>query len=304
MARLEEKFRARAQKKSADSGAGAGAAASGAATFFGSLSPQRDTLADLPLAQIETDPNQPRKDLGDLSDLKASIDAVGLVQPIIVTVVGYERYRIIAGERRFTAAREVGLTKIPAIVRTAEEHQRLELQIVENLHRKDLNPFEEGFSYQRLMDEFGLTQEQVAQRLGRSQESVNETIRLLTLPERVRDEYRTSDKASKSLLLEIARQSAEEQLALWEQAKQGELTVRKLRERRERSPQRGQRRPPMPSSPLASQPISPMTFRYPIQTSDAAITVVFDRPRATQEEIVAALEEALAGERARLDTAS
>ena len=291
MARLEEKFRERA----AAQGKSPGIAAAAAVAPFDPLPPQRDTLADLPLAQIETDPNQPRKDLGDLGDLKASIEAVGLVQPIIVTVLGYERYRIIAGERRFTAARELGLPKIPAIVRTVEEHRRLELQIVENLHRKDLNPFEEGHSYRRLMDEFGLTQEQVAQRLGRSQESVNETLRLLALPDQVQGEYRTSDKVSKSLLVEIARRSPNEQVALWEQAKQGELTVRKLRERRGPSPRQGTKNAPLPSSQ--------MTFRYPIQTEEAVVTLVFDRPRATQEEIVAALEEALQTEKDRLPTA-
>ncbi len=284
MARLEEKFKDRALA----------AATRNTATAlptleFNPLSQPRATLTELPLEQIERDPTQPRQDLGDLTDLKASIASVGLVQPIIVTILGYEQYRLVAGERRYTAVKELNLPKISAIVRTIEEHQRLEVQIVENLHRKDLNPFEEAQSYQRLMDEFGLNQEAVGKRLGKSQGSISELLRLLDLPPVIREEYRTSDKISKSLLLEIARRPQTEQLALWKEAREGQLSVRKARGKK--SPEEKAR----PESP------APMHFRYPIQTEEAVVTVVFERPRATPKEIIAALEEALVVEKARLN---
>lgn len=284
MARLEAKLRDRAQGLSGEE----------KGTTEPAVMPRasRDVLTELPLGQIRPDPQQPRKEKGDLNDLVASIRTLGLVQPIIVRAVGYEAYEIIAGERRFTAAQELALPKIPAIVRTIEDHQKLEIQIVENLHRKDLSPLEEAASYQRLMEEFRLTQEALGNLLGRSQASINETLKLLELPETIRSDYRTSDKMNKSLLLEIAKQpTLEDQLGLWEEAKGGGLTVKKLREKKAKSCE---------NSPgkMGKAPVQ-MTFRYPIQTEEATVTVVFERPQADPEEIIAALEQALEGEKAQ-----
>ena len=200
----------------------------------------RPILTELPLTQITPDPNQPRRDLGDLSGLTDSITEMGVVQPIIVTVTGYEAYRIVAGERRYTAARAAGLTTIPAIVRSVEEQERLALQLIENLHRKDLNPFEEAHSYQRLMDEFNFTQKDIAKRLGKTQGSVSEVVRLLDLPPIIQNEYGQSftesgGRITKSLLLEIARVPAKEQTPLWEAAKRGELTVKQVRAEKQTS---------------------------------------------------------------------
>ena len=160
------------------------------------------------MTQIEPDPDQPRRNLGDLSELAASIQELGVVQPIIVSVIAYERYRILAGERRYSAAKLAGLIRIPAIVRSVSEHRRLELQLVENLHRKDLDPFEEASSYQRLLDEFNLSHDELGRRLGKSQVSITESLRLLELPEAIRAEANQGGgegrKVSKSLLLEIA----------------------------------------------------------------------------------------------------
>lgn len=290
MARLEEKFRARAL--------GTAKSAPPPLPAFNPLTPPQATLTELPLEQIEPDPTQPRQDLGDLSDLKASIASVGLVQPIIVTILGYERYRLVAGERRFTAAQELNLPKIPAIVRTVEEHQRLEVQIVENLHRKDLNPFEEASSYQRLMTEFGLNQEAVGKRLGKSQGSISELLRLLDLPQEIQEEYRTSDKTahpiSKSLLLEIAKGPAAEQRLLWGQARQGALTVRKARARTK--PAAPKPAIPKPVGDPTPDPVSAVETptRYSIKTREAVVTVEFARAGATNAAIQAALLEAIA----------
>ena len=250
-------------------------------------------LLSIPVEDINADPRQPRRDLGDLAGLQASIAEYGIVQPLVVSPQGNETYLLIAGERRYTAAKALGLASVPAIVRTVEEHQRLELQLVENLQRKDLNPLEEAGSYQRLINDYNLTQEELGRRLGKSVASINETLRLLDLAEPVREDFRTSEKVSKSVLLEIARQPTEAgQAALWEQAKRGELTVKKARE------QKGGAKVASPVMP-ASRPAA-MHFRYPVQTEIATVTITFEQPSATQEEIVAALREALAAEEARL----
>ena len=280
MARLEDKFKDRALGKTPTPRV--------TPADFNPLAPPRDTLTDLPLEQIEPDPKQPRRDLGDLTDLKASIASVGLVQPIIVTILDYNRYRLVAGERRFTAVKELALPKIAAIVRTIEEHHLLEVQIIENLHRKDLTPFEEAHSYRRLMEEFGLNQEALARRIGKTQASVSELLRLLDLPPNIIQDYRTSDKISKSLLLEIAKSPPLDQERLWEEAKNGQLTVRKVRAKAAHDPIK---------KTAASRPA---TCSYPLQTKEALVTVAFRKAEATPADIVAALEEALAAERAKL----
>jgi ParB family transcriptional regulator, chromosome partitioning protein len=245
---------------------------------FGAFPPETPVFLEIPAEQVRPDPRQPRKEMGDLEGLKASIAACGVLQPLVVSPDGPGSYLIIAGERRYTAARALGLATLPAVVRTVEEHQRLELQLVENLHRKDLNPLEEAASYRRLMDEFGLTQEQVAGRLGRSVAAVNQTLRLLDLPERVREEFQTSENVSKSLLLEIVKAKNERaQTALWEEAKRGGLTVKQARRQKEA------RRPEAKARPAQEQ----------ITTSKAVVVVRFRKARVTKDEIRQALREAL-----------
>jgi ParB family chromosome partitioning protein len=182
--------------------------------------------------QIERDPEQPRKNLGSLDGLKSSIAAQGILQPLIVSPLTENRYRLIAGERRWTAARALGLTEAPVIVRTVEDQQRLTLQIIENLHRKDLDPLEEARSYRRLMEEFSLGQRDIAAKLGKSLAQVNETLRILDLPEAILRDVRTSEHGvSKSVLLEIAKGAdARDQAALWRRAQAGKLTVKEARE--------------------------------------------------------------------------
>ena len=251
-------------------------------------------LLSIPIEDITTDPKQPRHDLGDLQGLQASIAEYGIVQPLVVSPQGKEKYLIIAGERRYTAARTLGLSTVPAIVRTIEEHQRLELQLVENIQRKDLNPIEEAESYQRLLTEYSLTQEELGRRLGKSVASINEMLRLLHLSEPVRQEFRTSEKVSKSVLLEIAKQPTEEgQAALWEQAKRGDLTVKKAREQKINSSDKSTLPSTSTSRPTATY------FRYPIQTQMGTVTIAFEQSKPSQEDIIAALREALETEEAR-----
>lgn len=146
----------------------------------------QDAVRMLPIRLIDPNRDQPRRSFDEdaLRELAASIEAVGVIQPIIVAEVG-ERYSIIAGERRYRASRMAGLEEIPAIVRNWDEQRRLEAALIENLQRDDLNPIEEALGVKRLMEESSLTQEKVAERLGKSRPAVANLLRLLTLEESV-----------------------------------------------------------------------------------------------------------------------
>ena len=146
-----------------------------------------DEVRMLPIHLIDPNREQPRRSFDEnaLNDLAQSIRAVGVLQPIIVAQDGV-RYTIIAGERRYRASRLAELSEIPAIVRNWDEQTRLEAALIENLQRDNLNPIEEAMGVRRLMDETGMTQEQAAERLGKSRPAVANLLRLLTLPDVVR----------------------------------------------------------------------------------------------------------------------
>ena len=145
-----------------------------------------DEVMQLPVRMVDPNREQPRRAFDEeaLRELSQSIAAVGVLQPIIVCKEG-ERYSIVAGERRYRAARMAGLEEIPAIVRDWEKQARLEAALIENLQRSDLNPIEEAMGVKHLMDETGLTQEKAAERLGKSRPALANLLRLLTLPENV-----------------------------------------------------------------------------------------------------------------------
>ncbi|HEV2368550.1 MAG TPA: ParB/RepB/Spo0J family partition protein, partial [Acidimicrobiales bacterium] len=144
----------------------------------------KSVLQELPVASIESNPNQPRVEFDEegLGSLAESIRALGVLQPVLVRPSGGDRYQLIAGERRWRAARRAGLQTIPALVKTAEDQSSLEQALVENLHRQDLNPLEEAGAYQQLIEDFHLTHEEVASRVGKNRVTVTNTLRLLQLP--------------------------------------------------------------------------------------------------------------------------
>lgn len=158
-----------------------------AATEAATAEDGADVVRMLPIGLIDPNREQPRRSFDEaaLNELAASIRAVGVLQPIIVSPSG-ERYTIIAGERRYRASRLAELSEIPAIVRDWDSQKRLEAALIENLQRDDLNPVEEAMGVRRLMDEAGLTQGKVAERLGKSRPAVANLLRLLNLPESVR----------------------------------------------------------------------------------------------------------------------
>jgi ParB family chromosome partitioning protein len=141
-------------------------------------------LREVPVESIAPNPHQPRNyfDEEALATLTASVAELGVLQPVLVREVAEDRYELIAGERRWRAAKRAGLLSIPVVVRTVDEVLSLEQALVENLHREDLNPLEEAAAYQQLMEDFSLTQEQVAQKVGKSRSAVANTLRLFQLP--------------------------------------------------------------------------------------------------------------------------
>ena len=149
------------------------------------LQNQGEGSVSLPISQVEPGLNQPRKrfDPDSLSELADSIRIHGVIQPLTVRRLSSGYYQIIAGERRWRAAKEAGLDEIPAVIIEADDRKVMELGLIENLQREDLNPAEEARGYQTLMAEYGLTQEQVAQRMGKSRPAVTTALRLLNLPE-------------------------------------------------------------------------------------------------------------------------
>lgn len=140
-------------------------------------------LAELPIDSIVPNPHQPRVhfDEESLSDLTASIREIGVLQPVLVRPVG-DHYELLAGERRWRAARRAGLATVPAVIRATDDLGSVERALVENLHRQDLTPLEEAAAYQQLIEDFSLTHEQVASRVGKSRSAVTNTLRLMTLP--------------------------------------------------------------------------------------------------------------------------
>lgn len=146
------------------------------------------SLQEIPLNLIEPNPNQPRENWDEeaLSELAASIRELGVLQPILVRTVGDDRYQIVAGERRWRAAHRAGLATVPAVIRDVDEATSVEHALVENLQREDLNPLEEATAYQQLIEDFQLTHDDIAKRVGRSRAAVTNTLRLLQLPPSVR----------------------------------------------------------------------------------------------------------------------
>jgi ParB family transcriptional regulator, chromosome partitioning protein len=141
-------------------------------------------LEEIPVGNIVPNPHQPRVHFDEetLAELAASIREIGVLQPVLVRAVGENSYELIAGERRWRAARRAGLAVIPAVIRTTDDLGSVERALVENLHRQDLTPLEEAAAYQQLIEDFSLTHEQVASRVGKSRSAITNTLRLMSLP--------------------------------------------------------------------------------------------------------------------------
>lgn len=205
-------------------------------TTAGNLKPevveQASVSLRIPLEQIEVNPKQPRHDFDQdaLNELAASIRIHDIIQPLTVSKLPNGKYRLIAGERRFRASKLAGLKDVPVYIRQANDAQLLELSLLENLQRKDLNAIEVALSYKRLMDELEYTQEQVAERMGKERSTVANYIRLLKLPPDIQVAVRTGALTMGHARALINVDVVDKQLYIFNEIKKHGLSVRQTEE--------------------------------------------------------------------------
>ena len=191
--------------------------------------PFREGLAQIPIGQIQPNPYQPRKVFNEASieELARSVREHGIVQPLVVSRTADSRYRLIAGERRLRAAERAGLQTVPAVIKELmKEGDALQIALVENIQREDLNPIEEAVAYHQLHDEFGLTQEEISRRVGKERSTVTNFLRLLRLPDSVKKLLAGGQLSMGHARALLAIDSARRQEALAERVVKNNLNVR------------------------------------------------------------------------------
>jgi ParB family chromosome partitioning protein len=240
----------------------------------------------IPIELIDPNPNQPRQVMGDLTELIASVKEQGLIEPIVVRQRG-TRFQIVAGERRYQAAVRAGIEELPVVIRDVDDVGILEIALVENLQRKDLTAFEEAEALHALCQKAGYTHEKLAQKLGKSRTVITESLSLNQMPEPIKQLCRLADISSKSLLLQVVRQSDPERMAaLVEQmSRPGGMTRQELREQVK------------PKAARHGRP-RPFTFTYKAPTRQFAFSLSFKKAEVEPDEVIATLERILADLRA------
>ena len=231
----------------------------------------------VPIELLDPNPGQPRQVMGDLSELMASIAEKGVIEPLIVRQRG-NRFQIIAGERRYHAAVQVGLNELPVVQRAADDVEVMEIALIENLQRKDLTAFEEGEALQQLAQRCRYTHEDMSRKLGKSRTSITESLSLNNMPDEVRNLCRLADISSKSTLLQIVRQSdPQKMLALVEKlAAQGPVTRQNIRAETARPKGAGKPRS--------------YVFAFKPPTKSFQLRMSFKKGRVDKSEIIEALE--------------
>ena len=194
-------------------------------------------VAEIDIDLIETNPFQPRTEFDEtaLRELAQSIKEQGIIQPVTVRKLGYNKYQLISGERRLRASKMAGLEKIPVFIRVANDEQMLELALIENIHRENLNAIEVAISYQRLIDECSMTQEEVSEKVGKSRSAVANFLRLLKLPPEVQIAIRDGHISMGHARALININDKEEQLKLLQQIIMDEMNVRQTEELAEKA---------------------------------------------------------------------
>lgn len=193
-----------------------------------SIIDKSEKVQQIPISQIETNPMQPREGLdhGELEDLINSIKNHGILQPLIVTQKSAQNYQLIAGERRLKAAEALEKETVPCLIRKAGDIERLELALIENLQRSDLNPIEEAKAYQKLIDEFNLTQEEVAERVGKKRATIANALRLLELPNEIQRALKEKKITTGHAKVILSAETDSQRLKLFKKILKSDLTVR------------------------------------------------------------------------------
>lgn len=226
--------------------------------------------------QIEPNPEQPRVDIGNLTELTASIKDKGVLEPLLIKPVGNNnRWVIIAGERRWRAAREAGLREVPCIEMDVDDCSVAEIALIENLQRKDLTTWEEADGLASLCAKFGYTHEDVARKIGKSRTTVTEALSIASLPEVIREECRRADINAKSLLLQIVRQPDEMSMQMMvKEIAQRNMNREEVRDFR-RNEQEGRESPKKAGHPFIYRYVSPeKNFKIHLQMRGECVSKV------------------------------
>lgn len=239
--------------------------------------------------RLDPNPNQPRQVMGDLSELISSINEKGIIEPLIVRQ-RRDRFQIIAGERRYQAAIQAGLDEIPVVIKDVDEGEVIEIALIENIQRKQLTPFEESEALQSLVDQFSYTHEEIARRLGKSRTSVTEALALNSMPPEVKNLCRLADINSKSVLLQIVRQS--------DPAKMIELVERLTLSG---NATRVEARKGSKALTKSSRRSKPFSFKFSPESKAFSVQVKFKKSYVDRGEIVKACEQAIAEIKSRIN---
>ena len=190
------------------------------------------TINEIPIDQIEANPNQPRREFEGtaLQELAQSISEIGIVVPITLRQIGEHRYQIIAGERRWRASQMAGLTSLPAYIRTIKDEEVMEMALVENIQREDLNDIEIALAYEHLMETSGMTQEKVSKRVGKSRTAVTNYLRLLKLPAQVQMALQNKEITMGHARALLSLDSPAQQIKLFKEIQKNDYSVRKVEE--------------------------------------------------------------------------
>ncbi len=240
----------------------------------------------IPVDRIDPNPEQPRVEIGDLTDLTQSIEEKGVLEPLLVKPSpGGSRWMIIAGERRWRAAKAAGLREVPCMEMDVDDRAVAEIALIENMQRKDLTAWEEADGLYALCERFGYTHEDVAKKVGKSRSSVTEALSIKTLPEEIREECRRADIGVKSLLLQIVRQPDMEAMR---------QLIREISEKNlTRDEARAARRSKIEGKEQGTR-VKPYTCRYELPETEVKIELSFKRGEVERAEIISALQAILA----------
>jgi len=195
---------------------------------YGSTTPVVGSVSNIPVEKIDTNPFQPRTDFDaeSLQELSDSIKEQGIIQPITVRKLGYDRYQLISGERRFRASKMAGFTSIPAYVRVANDRSMLEMALVENIQRENLNAIEVAMSFKRLIDECELTQEELSTRVGKNRTTVTNFMRLLKLPPEIQSALRDEKITMGHARAILGVTDVIKQISMFREIMEGNMSVR------------------------------------------------------------------------------
>jgi len=234
----------------------------------------------IPIDKIDPNPQQARNELGEIHELMASIKEKGILEPILVRP-RRGRYEIIAGERRYIASKRLGLTEMPAIEKNVEDNEAMEIALIENLQRKDLDFFEEADGLQSLADVYGYNHQQIAQKIGKARSTITETLNLGKIPKDIRELCKEYHITSRSTLIEIAKQKNKEDMeSLIQFIQDRDLRredTRELSKRLKGSEKRPKR----------------FVYNYRPKNSDYKIRIEFRKKEITKDDIIKILEEVL-----------